>query len=141
MSNISGIKKVSELLGNEETMLYEISGNLKRPFPLGQNRVYVIPGYQREMEEQIDIFLFKVYIECVVLIVWSNGGIFYGLAVLHPCGAWIKEMRCTNHLRIGFSVCGVKDNSRNSGWEGCICDYFEKRIFERFWRVKVGNGL
>lgn len=49
MSNISGIKKVSELLGNEETELYEISGNLKRPFPLGQNRVYVIPGYQREI--------------------------------------------------------------------------------------------
>lgn len=49
MSNISGIKKVSEVLGNKETELYEISGNLKRPFPLKQNRVYVIPGYQREI--------------------------------------------------------------------------------------------
>lgn len=49
MSNISGIKKVSEVLGNEKTELYEISGNLKRPFPLEQNRVYVIPGYQREI--------------------------------------------------------------------------------------------
>lgn len=49
MSNISGIKKVSELLENEETEVYEITGGLKRPFPLGENRVYVIPGYQREI--------------------------------------------------------------------------------------------
>jgi len=35
MVNISGIKKVSELLGNEETVVYEVSGNLQRPFPLG----------------------------------------------------------------------------------------------------------
>lgn len=45
MVNISGIKKVSELLGNEETVVYEVSGNLQRPFPLGENRVYVIPEY------------------------------------------------------------------------------------------------
>lgn len=49
MVNISGIKKVSELLGNEETVVYEVSGNLQRPFPLGENRVYVIPEYQREI--------------------------------------------------------------------------------------------
>jgi len=49
MSNISGIKKVSELLKNEETVVYEITGELKRPFPLGKNRIYIIPGYQREI--------------------------------------------------------------------------------------------
>lgn len=49
MSNISGIKKVSEVLGEEETKIYEISGMLQRPFPLAENRIYVIPGYQREI--------------------------------------------------------------------------------------------
>lgn len=49
MSNISGIKKVSDVLSNEETELYEVSGTLNRPFPLRENRVYVIPGYQREI--------------------------------------------------------------------------------------------
>ena len=49
MSNISGIKKVSELLKNEKTEIYEITGELNRPFPLCENRVYIIPGYQREI--------------------------------------------------------------------------------------------
>lgn len=49
MSNISGIKKVSELLKNEKTEIYEITGDLNRPFPLCENRVYIIPGYQREI--------------------------------------------------------------------------------------------
>lgn len=49
MSNISGVKKVSELLKTDETVVYEITGELVRPFPLGENRVYVIPRYQREI--------------------------------------------------------------------------------------------
>ena len=49
MSNISGIKKVLELFQTEKTCLPEITGALRRDFPLSAERVYVIPGYQREI--------------------------------------------------------------------------------------------
>lgn len=50
MRILSGIKTVSEVFRSEETELYDVSGGRKLPFPLDNDRVYIIPGYQREIK-------------------------------------------------------------------------------------------
>ena len=60
-------------------------------------------------------------------IAWNNRGkTFYSLAVLHLCGAWTKEMRCTDHLGIGSARCGGKGNPGSIGRKGCISACFRE---------------
>lgn len=49
MEILSGIKTVSEVFKKEETKLYDVSGGRNIPIPLEDNRIYIIPGYQREI--------------------------------------------------------------------------------------------
>ena len=49
MSNVSGMKKVSEFFGDAQTIIYDTIGGRKREVSLDENRVYIIPGYQREI--------------------------------------------------------------------------------------------
>lgn len=49
MSNASGMKKVSEFFGGTQTIIYDTIGGRKREVSLDENRVYIIPGYQREI--------------------------------------------------------------------------------------------
>ncbi len=49
MDNYSSVKKVSELLGTSETILFEERGGRASSFPLEKDRVYIIPKYQREI--------------------------------------------------------------------------------------------
>lgn len=49
MRNISGMKKVLEFFGAGQTDIYDANGGRVTPFPLDENRIYIIPGYQREI--------------------------------------------------------------------------------------------
>lgn len=49
MGNLSAIKRVSEVMSIEETKLYDLTGGRMIPFPLDEQREYIIPGYQREI--------------------------------------------------------------------------------------------
>lgn len=49
MGNLSAIKTVQEIISSKATTIYEIIGDRTRPFPLEEDRIYIIPGYQRKI--------------------------------------------------------------------------------------------
>ena len=50
MPNLSGIKKVEEVLSCESVIIYDIpKGGRPRTVSLDENRKYIVPGYQREI--------------------------------------------------------------------------------------------
>lgn len=49
MRNASGMKKVSEFFGSGKTDIYDTIGGRVQPVSLDENRIYIIPGYQREI--------------------------------------------------------------------------------------------
>ena len=49
MGNFSAIKKVSDVISIKETEMFELTGGRQIPFPLDEGRMYIIPGYQREI--------------------------------------------------------------------------------------------
>lgn len=49
MSNVSGMKRISEFFGTQQTDMYDVRGGRQILIPLEENRIYIIPGYQREI--------------------------------------------------------------------------------------------
>ena len=49
MGNLSAIKKVLEVMSVKSTDLFDFTGGRKIPFQLDEERIYIIPGYQREI--------------------------------------------------------------------------------------------
>lgn len=49
MYNLSGIKKVEEILSINETEISTVKGGRKKDYILEKSRKYIIPGYQREI--------------------------------------------------------------------------------------------
>lgn len=49
MRNLSGIKRVEEVLGKRQMYIFDKINGRENPFCLEENRVYIIPGYQREI--------------------------------------------------------------------------------------------
>lgn len=75
MGILSGIKTVSEIFRSEKTELYDVSGGRQIPFFLEDNRIYIIPGYQREIQwdnEKVQILVDDL----------KNGNKFLGTVIL-----------------------------------------------------------
>ena len=49
MRNVSGVKKVEEVLGVKQVCIYDKINGRKNDIYLDENRTYIIPGYQREI--------------------------------------------------------------------------------------------